>query len=126
MDPSVLPVREPWLASESLTSFVRRHALAMEYENLHRILTSAGEAKFPRHLEHLSRGPPLAALARLLRRDTEELIGQTVHAWAAALVVRERTAPAPQTCDSPTVLRFFDVTHRRICPHCIGEPLPWE
>jgi len=116
-----LPLRETPQAGESLTSFVRRHTVAMGYENLHRLLALVEETRFPRHLELVSRGPPLTALARLLRRDSEDLVGMTIHAWADALVLRKRKAPPPAGCDSQTALRFFDVAHRRICPLCVEQ-----
>ena len=121
-----LPIRESPQAGESLTSFIRRHTVAMGYENLHRLLALLEESKFPRHLELVSRGPPLAALASLLRRDPEELDGMTVHAWADALVLRAQNAPVPASCDAQTVLRFFDAAHRRICPLCVELSPAWE
>lgn len=127
---SFLPIRESPQGGESLTSFVRRHTVAMGYENLHRLLALVEESKYPRHMELLSRGPPLSALASLLRRDPEELVGMTVHAWADALVLRAQNAPVPTSCDAQTVLRFFDAAHRRICPLCVeaspaSERLLW-
>lgn len=121
-----LPLRESPQAGESLTSFTRRHNVAMGYENLHRLLTLLEESKFPRHMELLGRGPLLSALASLLRRDPEELVGMTVHAWADALVLRAQNAPVPASCDAQTVLRFFDAAHRRICPLCVEVSPVWE
>ena len=111
MNPTALPIREPFQPGESLTSFVRRHVVAMGYEHLGRLLSQAERTKFPRHLELLGRGPPLVALTQLLRRDAEELFGLTIHAWAETLVLRERAAPRPTVCDATDAgSRFFDFT----------------
>lgn len=121
-----LPIRESPQAGESLTSFVRRHTVAMGYENLHRLLALIEDSQYPRHMELLISGPSLSAMASLLRRDPEELVGMTVHAWADALVLRAQNAPVPASCDAQTVLRFFDAAHRRICPICVEVSPAWE
>ena len=74
-----LPIREPPWPDESLTGFVRRHVVAMGYESFARLLGIAEETRFPRHLENLRAGYSLAALAKLLRREPDELAAMTVH-----------------------------------------------
>ncbi len=121
-----LPVRESPLPGESLTSFVRRHVVGMGYESMVRLLSLVDEVDLPPHLDHLGRGPPLAALSALLGRPPSLLADLTVHRFAESLVLQPQSAPSATQCDSKTLLRFFDPVHPRICPVCLREGTPYE
>lgn len=126
MHPRSLPVREPPLPGESLTSFVRRHVVGMGYESMVRLLSLVDEVELSPHLDHLGRGPPLVALSTLLGRTSELLADLTVHRFAESLVLQPQDAPPATQCDSKTLLRFFDPVHPRICPDCLKEGAPYE
>lgn len=121
-----LPVRESPMVDESLTSFVRRYALAMGYETMTRLLNLVDGVKQLPHLDHLDRGPPLAALARLLGRSPEVLFKMTAHTFAKSLIPRKQDALPATSCDPKTLQRFFDPVHRRVCPACLKEDQPYE
>lgn len=126
MHHSTLPVREPIFEGESLTSVIRRHAAAMGYESVGRILAQADGIRFPKQLERLGRGPPLEWLARFLRRDPESIAATTVHAWHATLEPPPAAGTVAGSLNTPTIDRYFDFTHRRVCPACLREPVPFE
>ena len=126
MHHSMLPVREPIFGGESLTSVIRRHAAAMGYESLGRILAQADGMRFPKQLERLGRGPPLKWLARFLRRDPESIAATTVQAWHAALELSPADDTVNESLNTPIIDRYFDFTHRRVCPACLRKPVPFE
>ena len=121
-----LPIRESPLPGESLTSFVRRHVLGMGYETMSRLLTLVDEVELPPHLNHLGRGPPLAALSALLGHPSESLTNMTVHVFAEAVGMQPKGATPATQCDSKTLLRFFDPVHPRVCPECLRSGTPYE
>jgi excisionase family DNA binding protein len=123
-----LPVREPPLPGESLTSLVRRHVLAMGYESFARlcgVLTEVG-GPVPHHLEQLDRGPLMNGLATLFGQDEERLLQQTVHLLAGSLVLTTKGEVPAERCDSKTVLKYFELAHRPICPKCVVEEQGYE
>lgn len=116
-----LPVRELPLPGESLTSYVRRSAVAMGYDRLRQLVALLEVVDLPPHLDHLSDGTGIRALANLLGQDSEVLTSMTVHRFAGQLMLREPTAPVPSHCDSKTILRFFANAHARVCPECLPD-----
>ncbi|MBI5758110.1 MAG: TniQ family protein [Planctomycetales bacterium] len=117
----LLPARERAFPGESLRSLIRRHALAMGYDRTSQLLPVAG-VSFPPHLDHLSRGPPLNALSKLLGQSAESLLDRTVHHFARRLMLVPRNATSPDVCDSTTILRFFASATTHVCPLCLAEP----
>ena len=125
---SRLPVREPPLPGESLTSLVRRHVLAMGYESFARLfglLTEVG-GPVPHHLEQLDRGRLMKGLATLLRQDEECLLKQTVHSLAGSLVLAPKGELPAERCDSKTVLKYFELARPSICPGCLDDKEGYE
>jgi excisionase family DNA binding protein len=123
-----LPVREMPLPGESLTSLVRRHVWAMGYESFARLfglLTEVG-GPVPHHLEQLDRGPVMNGLATLLRQDEESLLKQTVHSLAGSLVLAPKGELPAERCDSKTLLKYFELASRQICPSCLDNKEGYE
>ncbi len=121
-----LPVRETPLPQESLRSFVRRHAVAMGYESMTRLLSLLESPRHPARLDLLNRGSHLDALAWLLGQNPKQLAAMTVHRFAPQLVLRPRHGAASTSCDSKTILRFFEPAHPRVCPQCLADERPHE
>lgn len=120
MHSTVLPVREPPWPDESLTGFVRRHVLAMGYESFARLLSIVEGIRFPRHLENLRSGSSLTALAKLLRREPEELVAKTIHRepeheWNGRM---RRNFGASSLF---SLAASFDPSRRRVCLVCLRE-----
>jgi plasmid maintenance system antidote protein VapI len=116
-----LPVRELPLVGESLTGFVRRHVLAMGYQNLRQLLNLAQDARFPAHLDQLKPGAALVALGRILDRDADTFSPMTAHRWAKQLMLCERGMSPPAECDAKTLHRFFAAARPRVCPRCLQQ-----
>jgi plasmid maintenance system antidote protein VapI len=123
---SRLPVRELPLPGESLTSYVRRSAMAMGYDRLRPLLNLLEVVDLPPHLDHLRDETVLCALARLLGQDVKVLTSLTVHRFAGELMLRAPAAPIPAHCDSKTILRFFNHAHSRVCPQCLRDTPAYE
>lgn len=119
MKADYLPLREAPLADESLTGFLRRHVTAMGYRSLGQLLGLVEDVAFPPNLDQLSRGAALSALAHFLRKEEDGLFALTAHRWTEQLVLRRSKAPAPATCDSKTLLRYFQPARGRVCPRCL-------
>lgn len=98
----------------------------MGYESLARLFALADDVTFPLHLDHLDGGPPLNALAQLLRRAPEILANMTVHRFAANLVLRPCHAIPAHSCDPKTRQRFFLSSPMRICARCLLADPPYE
>lgn len=127
MSSPALPVREPALPGESLTSFVRRHAQAMGYDRLSLLLSLLSETPLPAHLDALHSEPDFSALANLLRCAPGVLRSMTVHRYSAQLVFESPTSSTivPVSCDSRTILRFFSRSTSRLCPTCLNDSTPY-
>lgn len=116
-----LPIRERPLVGESLTSFLRRHVRAMHYQGLGQLLGLLEGLEFPSSLDCVPSGAALRSLATLLGRSEMDLSPMTVHRWADSLVLRSHRTAVPTTCDSKTLLRYFQTARPRVCPACLAE-----
>lgn len=128
MSSVALPVREPALPGESLTSFVRRHAQAMGYDRLSLLLSLLSDTSLPVHLDELHSEPELSALANLLRCEPGVLRSMTVHHYYEQLVFESPTSSptVPVSCDSRTILRFFSLSTSPLCPACLSDSIPYD
>ncbi|HWL11074.1 MAG TPA: TniQ family protein, partial [Planctomicrobium sp.] len=117
-----LPAREPVLPGESLESLIRRHALAMGYEHVGRVLAPVRErGELPPSFNHLFSGPVLEGLGELFGIPTASLLQMTVHCFAEQLVLARQDEPLSAECDSKTILRFFRRGTSPVCLECLQE-----
>lgn len=121
-----LPVREALQPGESLASLIRRHAAAMGYENLHRLLEDLPLSRRAPALNSLSTGSVLEPLSVLLRQPSERLRGATVHRFAPELSLVSRDATPPSLCDSKTILRFWTTAESPACSICFQTDPAYE
>src|SRR5690349_2532080 len=122
-----LPVREPRLPGESLSSLVRRTAQAMGYGSM-RQLTKLVRAPryFGGRLDRLEDGPVLCSLAALLGHTPQDLLDLTIHRFAESLVVASSDQPSATRCDSKTARRFWHSSRGALCPACLDEMPEYE
>ncbi len=123
-----LPVREPLLPGESLTSLIRRTANAMGFEKPGQIRSLfEGTAGISAQWNQLLPGPIGQRLESLLRHSTSSLLSATVHQFANRLVLVASTAVPAVACDSKTILKYFQSANPPICPVCLIEDThPYE
>ncbi|MCC7423035.1 MAG: TniQ family protein [Planctomycetaceae bacterium] len=121
-----LPVREALQPGESLASLVRRHAVAMGYENLHRLLEDLPLSRRAPALNSLATDSVLEPLGVLLRQSGERLRGATVHRFTHQLSLVPREVPPPALCDSKTALRFWTTAGSPVCPLCFQTDPAYE
>lgn len=122
-----LPVREPPLPGESLSSLVRRTAQAMGYESMGRLTQLVGADRyFGGRLDQLDDGPVLQGLADLLGHPAQQLRALTVHRWAPSLVLAPNTQQTATRHDSKTALRFWHSARGGICQECLEEAPAYE
>lgn len=121
-----LPVREMLLPGESLASLVRRHAIAMGYENVYRLLQDLPLPRGSPALNSLESDAVLRPLSVLFRDACESLSGATVHRFTQQLSLVSRETPAPTLCDSKTISRFWTTAESPVCPLCVGKDPAYE
>ena len=66
-------------------------------------------------------------LETLLRQSTSSLLGATVHKYAPNVTLVASAAATQTTCDSKTILKYFQSAHPPVCPTCLNEDAqPYE
>jgi hypothetical protein len=124
----LLPARVCALPGEALSSWVRRSAAAMGYDNVNLLTRLLGPTlKAHQDLNQVLPGPHLDHLATLLGRPPTEFLPYTVHHFAPMLALQPPGTPAAATCDPATARRFFEAQTRSVCPRCLAEDVePYE